>query len=112
MAYIRSIEGDRIDYSFRIETSAFTHTTAAGNLLITGLPYTVNSSAYGRCQGGLTFSGITKAGYTQFTPEPAPGTTNINIFACGSGVAVAATLITDLPTGGAVTLRGAGHYFL
>jgi hypothetical protein len=112
LTYVRSIDGSRVDYTFRLETSAFTHTTASGTLIIQNLPYTVNSAAWGRSQAALSYRGITKATCTQFTPESVPGTTQINIIANGSGVAFADVAITDLPTGGSVVLRGSGQYFV
>lgn len=110
LAYIRN--GDRVDFTFRIETSAFTYSTATGDFIIQNLPYLVNVANYGRSQAALSFSGITKATFTQFTAETVPNTTTINIIACGSGVAFLTLAITDLPSGGTVRLRGSGHYFI
>lgn len=112
MGYIREIVGSRVNYSFNIQTSSFTHTTAAGQFLINGLPYTVSAASYARNPAALSFSGLTKAGYTQFTIEPSQGANQFIGVACGTGIAGAALNITDFPTGGSVALRAAGHYFV
>ena len=96
---------------FRLTTSTFTHTTAAGDLQITGLPATAATlTSMAWLGGSLEFSGLTKATYTQFTPRVASADNKILIRACGSGVAAATTAITDLPTGGAVVLNGTVIY--
>lgn len=110
--YVRSVDGERVDYSLRLETSAFTHTTASGQMSITGLPYTVNAGSWARHPVSMTFQGITKAGFTQFTLETTPGATTMFGVACGTATAAAALAITDFPTGGSVAIRTSGHYFV
>ena len=96
--------------NFRILTSSFTWTTSTGNLQITGLPYTASTSSndanYVWQGGGLVFGGITKANYTQFTPQVSAGSNVILIGASGSGQAPANLVAADLPTGGSVVLSG------
>jgi hypothetical protein len=104
-------KGNRIHFNFRLETSAFTYTTATGQLQLTGLPYTVRAGNP-IATDSLMFGGITKAGFTQFTPYASANTTFLGIVASGTGVAASDVNITDLPTGGTILLRGAGHYFL
>ena len=89
-------------FFFAITTSTFTHTTASGSVQVTGFPSPGLSI---RTHGTLAFSGLTKAGYTQFVTD-FNGGTQIGINACGSAVAQVAVAITDFPTAGTVVLRG------
>jgi hypothetical protein len=92
---------------FSIQTSTFTHTTASGNLRITGLPVS-HVNVTGLITGGALaeFGGITKANYTQFSAWLLGATNIINIRASGQGQAPATVVTGDCPTGGAITLRG------
>lgn len=97
-----------------IQTSAFTWTTASGNLLISGLPFTANSfpslTADSARNGGIQFQGINKAGYSQLVPSAEAGSTNCAIRASGMGVAAANVVAADMPSGGTVLLRfGIGY---
>lgn len=90
---------------FDIVTSGFTHTTASGNLNITGLPLT-NGLAYSMRGGPVAFQGITKANYTQFGATIASGASTMTVNASGSGQPTASVTAADMPTGGTVALRG------
>jgi hypothetical protein len=94
--------------SFDILTSAFTHTTASGDVSITGLPFASNGTL--TYEGNLFFSGITKANYTQYTLTTATGATTLAIYASGSGQTFDGLAIGDLPTGGTVKLTGTITY--
>jgi hypothetical protein len=99
--------GDRCHFSFTITTATFTHTTASGNLEITGLPFTSEAN-----QGFQTamLAGYTKANYTHvgaFTPS---STTMVRIQAGGSGQPLANIVAADMPTGGTVAIRVSGSY--
>jgi hypothetical protein len=104
--YVRN--GRLVTVSFDILTSAFTHTTASGDVSITGLPFTSNASL--TYQGSLFFGGITKANYTQFTPTPDTGATTMTIYCSGSAQAFDALEITNMPSGGTVKLVGTVTY--
>lgn len=91
---------------FNLVTSSFTHTTASGNASITGLPVTVTGDAGYGAGGGMFWSGITKASYTQVTPFVLASATAISLLASGSGVAAAFLAAGDFPTAGTVQLRG------
>ena len=93
--------GNRVTCDVRVETSAFTHTTASGDLRITGLPFTV--AAY--TSGSMSFNGITKTNYTQYTPSPQLSTTYLAVSASGSGQSLANVQAADTPTGGTVILN-------
>ncbi|MFA6271290.1 MAG: hypothetical protein WC657_08885 [Candidatus Paceibacterota bacterium] len=93
--------------SFRIVTSAFTHTTAAGSLTVTGFPYTPSSDSGFIWDGVCTWGGITMAGgRTQVNCSITAGSSNITFSASGSGVAPASITFAEVPTGGTVILRG------
>lgn len=92
---------------FRLNLSTFTHTTASGNLQITGLPFAQNNTAGFDASGALeAWQGITKANYTQMSPALAAGAQLLTITACGQGQNSATIAFGDTPTGGAVILRG------
>ena len=101
------IDGE-VRAGFRIITSAFTHTTAAGNLQITGLPIQANSDSGFVWSGALpSWGGITMAGgRTQCGLSITAGTSVITVTASGSAVASANITAAEMPTGGAVVLRG------
>lgn len=101
--------GNVVTLQVDITTSAFTHSTAAGALLITGLPFAAKSAGQvHRVAGG--FQGITKAGYTQFVMVIQGGQSQITISACGSGQAISGTLVADVPSSGAVRISGPIQY--
>lgn len=97
--------------SFRIITSAFTHTTAAGGLMITGMPIQANSDTGFLWPGDCTWGGITMAGgRTQCSIVAVAGSSTLLITASGSAVAPANITAAEMPTGGAVNLRGAVRF--
>jgi hypothetical protein len=102
--------GDLVTIYFSLQTSAFTHTTAAGAALITGLPFTSLNTPAISWPGQIGFGGITKAGYTQVNAGVSANSTQVTMLASGSGVAIANVNITDMPTGGTVFLRGSVTY--
>jgi hypothetical protein len=108
-AYYTKI-GRLVSVSFAMVTSAFTHTTASGNLLITGLPFTAVNDANYRAYAPLIFQGITKAGYTQVMAEMNGNTSQFLVQACGSGANVSNVTAADMPTGGTVVLAGLVNY--
>ena len=99
--------GRTVAADFTIATSAFTHTTASGGVRLSGLPFTIapDDGNYAIC-GSTVWQGITKAGYTSVAPQAASGNAFISFLASGSGVAFAGVTAADMPTGGAVALRG------
>lgn len=94
---------------FAIQTSAFTFTTASGNVQITGLPFTAASPVGSNAQrsGGVQWQGITKANYTDMCPAAENSSTMLTIRASGSGQTGANVTAADMPTGGSVIFRGA-----
>ena len=96
---------------FRIETSAFTHTTASGDALITGLPFTSLNVTNLTGAGAVGFQGITKAGFTQFTGEVQVNSTTMRIVAGASASGQSAVSIGQMPSGGSPLLMGSIAYF-
>lgn len=83
-----------------IQTATFTHTTASGNFLITGVPFTSKNIANGQSYvGSLVLAGVTKASYTQFVPVISVNDNKIGILCSGSAQARSFLAFGDLPTG-------------
>lgn len=93
---------------FDILTASFTHTTASGDVTITGLSHTPLAIIGGAMQ---RVSGVTKANYTQFEAEQNLSTGVIRVTCSGSAQTNADLAITDLPTGGTVRLQGYVIYY-
>ncbi len=83
--------------------SSFTHTTASGAILISGLPFTTNSTTGYFPMGAVQWNGVTKANYTNLVFRIDANTANGRFSAMGSGVAASTVAITDLPTSGSVS---------
>lgn len=105
-----TMNGNMITAWFDILTSAFTHTSASGSISITGLQLRGGSLMSPWFSGGVNFSGLTKANYTQVIAAVPIATTTITLYASGSGQANAQLAITDFPTGGTVRLQGCVTY--
>ena len=102
----RSIrKGSLCTVSFVIQTSTFTHSTAAGNLQVTGMPVT-STTATQVSDGSLAFNGITKANYTNFTLRVSSSATLCFIEASGSAQAISTVAAADTPSGGTLILHG------
>ena len=103
--------GNDITLHFVIETSTFTHTTAASNLRVTGIPFASNADTTARYIGKLEWGGITKANYTEINCRLAGGSsTTMQFVASGSAQAAAFVTAADMPSAGTVVLRGTLHY--
>jgi hypothetical protein len=99
--------GGLVSIGFAVATSAFTHTTASGNLQIGGLPFAANTiDAYGPC----AFQGITKANYTQFSPQAQTAQTYLVVTASGSGQALVNVTASDTPSGGTLIIASTTMY--
>jgi len=97
---------------FTVETSAFTHTTASGDLQVAGLPASSPSSVTTRAYGACAFNGITKANYTTFQSFVGSNTTSVKFVASGSAQSLAFVVAGDCPTGGTMILSGSVTYRL
>lgn len=102
----------RYRVSIALTTSTFTHTTASGNLRITGLPAPSAATPSGLVYtGACSVGGITKANYTNFVASLAAGGVSFfGITASGSGVAASSVAFGDMPTGGTVAINCSLEY--
>ena len=90
--------GRAVAITFLVRTSTFTHTTASGNALITGVPFQGVSIGI----GPTNWRGITKANYTDLVSRIDDSTTQFYFMASGSAQATTSVTATDMPTGGTV----------
>jgi hypothetical protein len=102
--------GDLVVDQFVVATSAFTHTTASGNLILSGRPYTSAAGSSFNHFTSCVVGGYTKANYTSVCLNVGPASTTILFQAYGSGQTPANLTAADMPTGGSVVLRGAAIY--
>jgi len=93
-----------ITVSFNYTTSAFTHTTASGNLQITGLPIAQATASGILPFGSGRFAGVTKANYTQFCCTIASAAQLLTFTASGSGQSNSTITAADMPSGGSVNI--------
>ena len=96
--------GNLVMISVSINTSGFTHTTASGNLRVTGLPFTVQNTANHFPVGTLSMSGWLKVGYTVLASYGTPGQSYLEFAADGSAQAHSTLASGDVPTGGTIFL--------
>ena len=89
--------------NFVLVTSAFTYTTAAGALQITGLPFPASSVSSYRAYCPVLYQGIVKPNYTTFIGGfgGAAGVNNLLFFGSGQNVALQGLSTPDVPSGGA-----------
>lgn len=106
-AYMRF--GPLVFFHCQIVTSTFTWTTASGNILITGLPVTINVGY--NSNAPVHAAGWTKAGYGAMSAIMVAGGTSMQLRAQGSAQANAASAIADWPSGGTVSIYVTGCYF-
>lgn len=99
--------GDLVMARFRLVTSSFTHTTASGDLRLTGLPFT-NGGLGGR--GALAWQGITKANTSEIAAIVSGATNFIAFQTSASGQPLSIVGAADMPTGGSVILVGGAAY--
>lgn len=102
--------GREVCIRFTVATSTFTHTTASGNLLVTGAPFTSLSTSGSASTGPLSFQGINKAGYNQFNASLPANSSAIGFLACESGSDRSNIGSADMPTGGTVVLQSTFNY--
>ncbi len=93
--------GRQVTVAFGISTTTFTHTTASGNVAISGLPFTAGALSF---YGSGLWEGITKANCTDLAFEATPSTTSIALYANASGASSSVVTSADMPTGGTVSL--------
>lgn len=98
--------GRVVTVEFNIVTSTFTHTTASGNCRVTGLPFTSANTTGLNYFGGMQWSGVTAAGYTDLNASVGPNTNYLQFALCGSAQVATVLATGGMPTGGSVILAG------
>lgn len=99
--------GNLVMLHFHIITTTWTHTTASGALNITGVPFAAGGLGG---HGGMWFTGITKANYTNYAGRVFLGTSILDIVASGSGQTAIQVTAADMPSGTQQTLIGTVMY--
>ena len=84
--------------------AAFTHTTAAGQFRISGLPFAAANVTGNTHVGMANMGGWTKASYTQVGVAVGANLSYMTVIANGSGQPAVTLNITDFPTGGTVAI--------
>lgn len=103
--------GRMVMIALAVVTSGFTHTTASGDLSITGLPFTTPATTNLFWGNGLSlWQGITRASYTFIGWRLAASTTTLSLIAAGSAQTAVIVGASDMPTGGSVALQGSFVY--
>ena len=97
--------GKQVTVTFQIGTSTFTHTTAAGNLILSGLPF-VAEDTYTHTNPIALYAGVTAAGAQHLGAAINPSTAQALFYKSGSGVPQTNLQAADLPSGGTVVLYG------
>ena len=116
VAYTRQVTqyiktGRQVTVWFNIVTSAFTHTTASGNLQLTGLPFTVATITDYNFVGSCGWSGLNlQAGYTFVGPQTSSASTILIFYMSGDNVAGGNITTTEATTGASIVLRGSITY--
>lgn len=103
--------GNIIHYWLDIQTSTFTHTTASGQVRITGMPFTSSAiSGFVQESGTVAFEGYTDASYPHLTASLTVNSSQLSITKSGSGQVINVVGAGDMPTAGTVRIRIAGYY--
>jgi hypothetical protein len=95
-----------------ILTSSFTHTTASGDLKITGFPFTSSATSFLYGLGGVVIQGVTMAGYTNFLVKVFDNATYAVVDATGSGVSEANVATGQAASGTNKTLEFTVSYLV
>lgn len=102
--------GSMVVAEFGFTLSTFTHTTASGNVAITGLADVAANETDYRATGSVWWGGITKAGYTNVVPFMFNNDASIYLIGSGSGVGASQITMADMPSGGTPQIRGSIIY--
>jgi len=93
--------GRLVTAACRVITSAFTHTTAADDAQIQGLPFAARSLSNMRTTGPIQLYGANKTGYTQVNSQIESGSSSVSFVATGvAGSSTSSVKITEMPSGG------------
>lgn len=97
--------GREVVLRLNILTSTFTHTTASGQVRLTGTPFVSSTAPGSGSAAPATWQGITKPGYTDVSMVYPTNASYLDVYSSGSGVARSQVSVGDMPTGGTVGLQ-------
>lgn len=93
--------GRLVTASCRMVTSSFTHTTAADDAQIQGLPFAARTLTNMRTVGSLALFGANKAGFTQVNTQIDNASSSASFVATGvAGGSISSVKITEIASGG------------
>lgn len=104
--------GNRVLVQCVIITSAFTYTTSSGQLRVTGLPFTSDSTTANNATTTSVVSGWTKANYTGITAVVLANSAQFFFAATGSAQAFGDLTTTEVPTTSSVIIEATGSYMV
>lgn len=103
--------GRLVTASFRITTSAFSHSTAANEIYVSGLPFTSRNVTDMKTIGAGYVYGANKTGFTQLNGSLDPATDRLEFVATGpAGSSISSLKITEVASGGTPFLAGTITY--
>ena len=92
--------GKQVTVSCMLITTTFTHTTASGELRVTGLPFASVTAANFQWTSPMEFAGLTVgAGYTVINPNLQDNVSYVRFVTTGSGMARAVLATGSAPSG-------------
>lgn len=97
--------GDVVTVVCAIQTSAFTHSSASGNLTITGFPFAALNVSNLHYYCPLSWQGITKGTFTDYVVRLTSGGSSAIVLCSASATGVGSVGATDMPTGGTVVVN-------
>lgn len=100
--------GRLVFVDWAIETSTFTHSTAAGEMRITGLPYTPPAAVVG---GNVVVQNWTNANFTILAPTVGSSPDRIVLTRSGSGQTPGIVAITEFASGNTTIVTGSMMYY-
>ena len=98
-----TIIGDQVFIEGEFATSTFTHSTASGEVRITGIPDKlkfITPSVFRIIVGPFMGQGITKANYTQFALTLSINEAYFNVLGAAQGQVLSFVTIAQMPSGG------------
>lgn len=104
---------NRVTVYFSIVTSTFTHTTASGNILISGLPFPSENTTSLDSVGTTLYNGYGAASSEapHMVPFVQANSSNVRFAVSAPATSIATANITNFPTAGTVQLKGSVTYF-
>lgn len=105
--------GRKVCLDFVIGTASFTHTTAAGEFRISGLPGLAANAAIAEFTGALSWEGISIVGYMAINLALSPSNpTYLTLVASGDNKPRGSLVAGNMPSGNAYVLIGHIEYFV